>query len=206
MSAKLITNDNYAASYPARQFFGLTQVNRDIRKEFRPLYLDTYRPEIFFRHLDKYLAVVPLKNENLSRKFRAIVHAVRTSSIQEPGIDILPLLRTDPFTLPFDMTFLEAVVLEYNTPLKVLEAMMRAGYCTGEVSKVQSVHMTAIENPRNMGSFVKLVAVQTPASAARGWELRIVIHNFIFDSGLRGSRPSVRVVGQYNGQTLNSET
>jgi len=89
-----------------RQHLGLTQVSRTVRKEFFPIYSQSYKHEILFGDLPAYLATYPLADTDIMQTMVELVVGLRHNTFQSPGLDIMPLITLDWHALPFQVALI----------------------------------------------------------------------------------------------------
>ena len=109
--------------YSNRQFIGLTQVNRTIRKEFSPhKYHTSYIPTITFYQLSAFLAAYP-SLDTLDIDVPAMLDDLKAPMISS-SIDVLPLTEIDWEAQPFKIRWLEP---DFKTDRAVFVASCIAG-------------------------------------------------------------------------------
>jgi hypothetical protein len=126
----------WASLHPGSPYAGLTQVNRLVRAEFRPLYRQIWgRITLRWHELPRYLAVFPLEDLVQTERIRAALVAVNNMELSTEPVDILPVLH-----------FLHSNVLgfwlsHYSTsagmPMPVLVRIFRALHAAGKGKYLQ---------------------------------------------------------------------
>ncbi|KAH7093458.1 hypothetical protein FB567DRAFT_587890 [Paraphoma chrysanthemicola] len=97
---------DFANRQKSRPYLGLTQVNRQLRAEFKPLY--KAKPTIHIQDIKEYLRVFPLHTPHGPDSIATLLDLLeKLANVDKrastAGIDILPLLRLDLDNLPFKL-------------------------------------------------------------------------------------------------------
>jgi hypothetical protein len=190
------SSDYRPTAYFQRIYFGMLHTNRLVRKEFMPLYLETFKVAVPFQNLPSYLSVFPLETTAKTSEIVNIVRALSTMSLVVPEVDVMPLLLQNWTGHPA-IEKLELELSELPTPYEIFQRLIYVSYYLREGCTSGGFSKVILARPDSSQGTVITIDLSTEVNGSPDVELReTMLYAFLDNSGLDWRDRSVQVLCQ----------
>jgi hypothetical protein len=191
------TSFNYRSeAYLQRRYFGLIYTNHLLREEFTALYLKSFQVAIPLQDLPFYFEVFPFETTTKTSEIVSIVHALDTTSIVVPEVDVMPLLLQNWTGHPA-IKKLEINLSESPSPIEILQRLIYVSHYLREDCATGAISEIIMSRTVSSHGTIMTIELSAEVNGSSDVELKdSVLYQFLRNSGLDWRKGSIHILCQ----------